>query len=183
MKHYIRIVIITLLSITTLSAQESPLIHNQMDKPWKPNFSNSHVREPITTTNSQLRKPSTINKGSSYNILNTETKTKAPTPITLQNNNSNSYYQSYSINQNSTQAVAYNTPTQIQSAPPHTPNNVQTDNIVTTAPRKNALNRGDKPNDPSVPVPIGDILAPMLICALCWIICKLRTKNRLDKLA
>ena len=174
MKNYIKSIIIILFTIvTTLSAQES----NQTSDTWKPDFSNSQVREPITTKKSQKQyTPAEFSKGQSYNVVNTKNKTSSPTHTTLQNNSN--YYHTHGVSPSKEQNVAYNTPTQIKSTPTHISENVQSsdNNIVTTGEMMYALNRGDKPDDPSA-TPIGDALTPMLIFALCWIIYRLKIKS------
>ena len=174
MKKHIKLIIIILLAIVdTLSAQES----NQMSDTWKPDFSNSHTRELIKLKKAQNQyTPAEFSKGKSYNIVNTKTKTNSPTHTILQNNNN--HYNSHDVNQHKEQIVLYNTPTQIKPTPTHISGNTQLNdnNTVTTGDVMYALNRGDKPNDPSA-TPIGDALTPMLIFALCWIIYRLKTKN------
>lgn len=173
MKRHIKLLIIIIFTITTtLSAQES----NQTSDTWMPDFSNSHVREPINLKKSQKQyTPAEFSKGQSYNVVNTKDKTNAPTHTTLQNNSY--HYHPHRVNPNKEQNVIYNTPTQIEPPIP-VPENTQSNdnNIVTTGNIMYALNRGDKPNDPST-TPIGDALTPMLIFALCWIIYRFKIKS------
>ncbi len=173
MKNYIKLVIIILLTIvTSLSAQES----NQTFDTWKPDFSNSYIQEQIITNNSRQHKPAKFSKRQSYDIISTKNKTSTLTYTILQNNNN--HYNTYGVYHHKEQNVVYNVPTQINPIHTHISENTQLNdnNTVTTEDIMYALNRGNKPNDPST-TPLGDTLTPMLIFALCWIIYKLKTKN------
>ena len=175
MKNSINIITIILFSITTsLSSQPN----NQMPDTWHPDLSNSYIRKAINITTHNNTRPPKTNKGRLYNTISTKYKTNTPTSTPFQNNNN--YYHSYGIDHNTTQNITHNTPTQIKSTTFHDFKNTQTNEIITTKNRKNALDRDNKPNDPSI-VPIDNPLIPMLIFALIWIILKSKTNKSITK--
>ena len=163
--YYIKFIIIILFS-TTLSSQ--PTL--QMPDTWHPDFSNSYIRKPINITNRTNTTLPKTNKGRLYNTINIKNKTNTTTFGSFQNNN---YYHSHGFNYNTTQNITYSTPIQIELTPiPISKDTENSDDIITTKNRTNALNRNDKPYDPSKPVPIEDGTIPMLLFAFIWIIKK-----------
>ena len=168
---YIKFIIIILFS-TTLSSQ--PTL--QMPDTWHPDFSNSYIRKPINITNRTNTTLPKTNKGLLYNTINIKNETNTKTFGSFQNNN---YYHSHGFNYNTTQNITYSTPIQIELTPILTPKDTGNNgDIITTKNRTNALNRNDKPNDPSVAAPIGDGTIPMLLFALIWIIKTKYTQKR-----
>ena len=171
MKNYIKLVVIALFAVATLSAQTTTLFNNEMPETWKPDMSNSHTRKLVNPHQTQQQyTPAEFSKGRSYNVLNTENRVNTPTSATLQNNNSSSYYHSYGVNNSAAQNVTYNTPAQIEQATINAVETTPFNDVVTIDNRMNALDRNDKPNDPAVP--LGDVAIPMLIFALAWIVLK-----------
>ncbi len=171
MKNYIKLVVIALFAVATLSAQTTTLFNNEMPETWKPDMSNSHTRKLVNPHQTQQQyTPAEFSKGRSYNVLNTENRVNTPTSATLQNNNSSSYYRSYGVNHSATQNVTYNAPAQIEQATINAVETTPFNDVVTIDNRMNALDRNDKPNDPAVP--LGDVAIPMLIFALAWIVLK-----------
>lgn len=171
MKNYIKLVVIALFAVATLSAQTTTPLNNEMPETWKPDMSNSHTRKSVNPHQTQQQyTPAELGKGRSYNVVNTESRTNVPTSATLQNNNSNSYYRSYGVNHSATQNITYNTPAQIEQLTINAAEATPFDDVVATGDRMNALDRGDKPKDPAMPV--GDVMIPMLIFALAWIVFK-----------
>ena len=171
MKNYIKLVVIALFAVATLSAQTTTPFNNEMPETWKPDMSNSHTRKLVNPHQTQQQyTPAEFSKGRSYNVLNTENRVNTPTSATLQNNNSSSYYRSYGVNYSATQNVTYNTPAQIEQLTINAAEATPFDDVVTIDNRMNALDRNDKPNDPAVP--LGDVAIPMLIFALAWIVLK-----------
>lgn len=163
--YYIKFIIIILFS-TTLSSQ--PTL--QMPDTWHPDFSNSYIRKPINITNRTNTTLPKTNKGLLYNTINIKNETNTTTFGSFQNNN---YYHSHGFNYNTTQNTTYSTPIQIELTPiPISKDTENSDDIITTKNRTNALNRNDKPYDPSKPVPIEDGTIPMLIFAFIWTIKK-----------
>ena len=163
--YYIKFIIIILFS-TTLSSQ--PTL--QMPDTWHPDFSNSYIRKPINITNRTNTTLPKTNKGLLYNTINIKNETNTTTFSSFQNNN---YYHSHGFNYNTTQNITYSTPIQIELTPiPISKDTENSDDIITTKNRTNALNRNDKPYDPSKPVPIEDGTIPMLIFAFIWTIKK-----------
>ena len=163
--YYIKFIIIILFS-TTLSSQ--PTL--QMPDTWHPDFSNSYIRKPINITNRTNTTLPKTNKGLLYNTINIKNETNTTTFGSFQNNN---YYHSHGFNYNTTQNITYSTPIQIELTPiPISKDTENSDDIITTKNRTNALNRNDKPYDPSKPVPIEDGTIPMLIFAFIWTIKK-----------
>ena len=162
---YIKFIIIILFSTTLLSQPTT-----QMPDTWHPDFSNSYIRKPINITNRTNTTLPKTNKGLLYNTINIKNETNTKTFGSFQNNN---YYHSHGFNYNTTQNITYSTPIQIELT--HIPISKDTENsddIITTKNRTNALNRNDKPYDPSKPVPIEDGTIPMLIFAFIWTIKK-----------
>ena len=171
MKNYIKLVVIALFAVATLSAQTTTPFNNEMPETWKPDMSNTHVRKSVNPHQTQQQyTPAELGNGRSYNVVNTESRTNVPTSATLQNNNSNSYYRSYGVNHSATQNVTYNTPAQIEQLTINAAESTPFNDVVTIDNRMNALDRNDKPNDPAVP--LGDVMIPMLIFALAWIVFK-----------
>ena len=171
MKKYIKLVVIALFAVATLSAQTTTPFNNEMPETWKPDMSNTHVRKSVNPHQTQQQyTPAELGKGRSYKVVNTESRTNVPTSATLQNNNSNSYYRSYGVNYSATQNVTYNTPAQIEQLTINAAGTTPFNDVVTIDNRMNALDRNDKPNDPAVP--LGDVAIPMLIFALAWIVLK-----------
>ena len=163
--YYIKFIIIILFS-TTLSSQ--PTL--QMPDTWHPVFSNSYIRKPINITNHTNTTLPKTNKGLLYNTINIKNETNTTTFGSFQNNN---YYHSHGFNYNTTQNITYITPIQIELTPILISKDTEnSDDIITTKNRTNALNRNDKPYDPSKPVPIEDGTIPMLIFAFIWTIKK-----------
>lgn len=162
---YIKFIIIILFS-TTLSSQ--PTL--QMPDTWHPDFSNSYIRKPINITNRTNTTLPKTNKGLLYNTINIKNETNTKTFGSFQNNN---YYHSHGFNYNTTQNITYSTPIQIELTPILISKDTEnSDDIITTKNRTNALNRNDKPYDPSKPVPMEDETIPMLLFAFIWIIKK-----------
>ena len=162
---YIKFIIIILFSTTLLSQPTT-----QMPDTWHPDFSNSYIRKPINITNRTNTTLPKTNKGLLYNTINIKNETNTKTFGSFQNNN---YYHSHGFNYNTTQNITYSTPIQIELTPiPISKDTENSDDIITTKNRTNALNRNDKPYDPSKPVPIEDGTIPMLIFAFIWTIKK-----------
>lgn len=170
--HINFIIIILFLTTTTLSSQPN----HQMPDTWHPDFSNSYIRKPINITNRTNTTLPKTNKGLLYNTINIKNEINTTSFGSFQNNN---YYHSHDFNYNTTQNTTYNTPIQIELTPILFSKNTENNgDIITTKNRTNALNRNDKPNDPSVAAPIGDGTIPMLLFALIWIIKKEYTQKR-----
>ena len=170
MKNYIKLVVIALFAVATLSAQTTTPFNNEMPETWKPDMSNSHTRKLVNPHQTQQQyTPAEFSKGRSYNVLNTENRVNTPTSATLQNNNSSSYYRSYGVNNKATQNVKYNTPTQIEQLTINAAESTPFGDVVSTGDMMH-VGRDDKPDDPSMPV--GDVMIPMLIFALAWIVLK-----------
>lgn len=162
---YIKFIIIILFSTTLLSQPTT-----QMPDTWHPDFSNSYIRKPINITNRTNTTLPKTNKGRLYNTISIKNETNTTTFSSFQNNN---YYHSHGFNYNTTQNITYSTPIQIELTPiPISKDTENSDDIITTKNRTNALNRNDKPYDPSKPVPIEDATIPMLIFAFIWTIKK-----------
>lgn len=170
MKNYIKLVVIALFAVATLSAQTTTPFNNEMPETWKPDMSNSHTRKLVNPHQTQQQyTPAELGKGHSYNVVNTESRTNVPTSATLQNNNSNSYYRSYGVNYSATQNVTYNTPAQIKQLTINAAESTPFGDVVSTGDMMR-VDRNDKPKDPAMPV--GDVMIPMLIFALAWIVLK-----------
>ena len=166
------IIIILFLTTTTLSSQPN----HQMPDTWHPDFSNSYIRKPINITNRTNTTLPKTNKGLLYNTINIKNEINTTSFGSFQNNN---YYHSHDFNYNTTQNITYSTPIQIELTPILTHKDTENNgDIITTKNRTNALNRNDKPNDPSVAAPIGDGTIPMLLFALIWIIKTKYTQKR-----
>ena len=169
MKNYIKLVVIALFAVATLSAQTTILFNNEMPETWKPDMSNSHTRKLVNPHQTQQQyTPAEFSKGRSYNVLNTENRVNTPTSATLQNNNSSSYYRSYGVNHSATQNITYNTPAQIEQLTINAAETTPFSDIVTTS---NAMyvQREDTPDDPSQSTPIGNVTLPLLLITIAYI--------------
>ena len=172
MKNYIKLVVITLFAVATLSAQTTTPFNNEMPETWKPDMSNSHTRKLVNPHQTQQQyTPAEFSKGRSYNVLNTENRVNTPTSATLQNNNSSSYYHSYGVNNSAAQNVTYNAPTQMEQLTINAAENTPFSDVVSTSDMMR-VGRGDKPKDPAVPV--GNAALPLLLIAGVYVALKLK---------
>lgn len=172
MKNYIKLVVIALFAVATLSAQTTTPFNNEMPETWKPNLSNTHVRKSVNPHQTQQQyTPAEFSKGRSYNVVNTESRTNLPTSATLSNSNNDSYYRSYGVNQTATQNVTYNTPAQIEQLTINAAESTPFGDVVSTGDMMR-VDRNDKPDDPAVPV--GNAELPLLLIAGAYIALKLK---------
>lgn len=172
MKKYIKLVVIALFAVATLSAQTTTPFNNEMPETWKPDMPNSHTRKSVNPHQTQQQyTPAEFSKGRSYNVLNIENRVNTPTSATLQNNNSNSYYRSYGVNYSATQNVTYNTPAQIEQLTINAAESTPFGDVVSTGDMMR-VDRNDKPDDPAVPV--GNAELPLLLIAGAYIALKLK---------
>lgn len=172
MKNYIKLVVIALFAVATLSAQTTTSFNNEMPETWKPDMSNSHTRKLVNPHQTQQQyTPAEFSKGRSYNVLNTENRVNTPTSATLQNNNSSSYYRSYGVNNSAAQNVTYNAPTQMEQLTINAAENTPFSDVVSTSDMMR-VDRDNKPKDPAVPV--GNAALPLLLIAGVYVALKLK---------
>ena len=174
MKNYIKLVVIALFAVATLSSQTTTPFNNEMPETWKPDMSNSHTRRSVNPRQTQHQyTPAELSKGRQYNVINTETKVNTPTSVTLQNNSNNGYYRSYGINHNDAQNVTYNSPTQVEPITINATEATPFDDVVAI----DGMMHVDRNNKPSDPAPIGDVALPLLLIAAAYVAIKLRVEN------
>ncbi len=106
-------------------------------------------------------------KGQSYNVVTTEYPQIKNRPVVIQNNDGHSYYHSSGITENEIQNVTYNAPIEVHNAPLATSDHPPFEELSSNGMTR--VSRDNTPNDPSVKVPIGDGIVPILIFALLWI--------------
>ena len=148
---------------TPLFSKETPMIWQRKMQTSK-NKTNKFTPQPYQTP--------TLNPGSSYYTISTETPQITNTPIIIQNNNSSSYNQPYKTSQKEVENITYNTPIQIHNIPIEINNtpNLTSSNTPFEELSSNGMtrvSRDDTPNDPSIPkTPIGDGIIPFLLFIL-----------------
>lgn len=97
-----------------------------------------------------------------------------------QNNKTNTIHRTYNHYNNTNninlQNITNNTTIQIKPASERTP----FEDLPLINNRKNALDRNEKPNDPSIPAPINDNIIPMLLFSIIWITKYNYSKNKIN---
>lgn len=177
MKLYIKFVAVLLFAVATLLAQQPSPFDNQMPETWKPDLSNSHVRQSVNLHQTQLQyTPAAFSKGRQYDVINIKTKANTSyNSFTLQNNSNNGYYRLYDINHNTTQKVIYNAPKQLEHITINAAEYTPFDDVVATNDMMYALNRTDRPNDPSVTTTgtIDNATLPLLLLIGAYLVLKM----------
>ena len=83
---------------------------------------------------------------------------------------SNTHFNTYDQNYTNTQNFIYNTPFQVKIEHTNTFNFTPFYEDNTKNNKKHALDRNNKPYDPSISTPLGECIIPLLLYAFLWII-------------